>query len=168
MSISTNDIRFSKQRYARYDGIAKEVAFEWLKQLGFKDVVENLDESRRKFDKIWDVTGFREELGQWRIEAEVKQDWGTIWHEIPFKYSTIDIPYRKRDKAEEHATHMMVIGGDLKRMFVCKRDVMLTSPVTNKKVRNRGWADEPFYNIDLSCGSFWFKDKKKWRAYTGD
>lgn len=162
-----NDIRFSKERYEKYDGMAKDVATEWLTQMGFSELSENMDEANRKFRKIWDMRGQHPDLGEWRIEAEIKQDWGTKWLEMPFKYPTMDIPFRKRDKTEQHATHMMVIGGDLKRLFVVNREVMLNSPKSYKKCRNRGWAEEPFFNIQLPApqSSFWFKEGKKWKKF---
>lgn len=165
--ILSNDIRFSKTRHFLYDKPAKEVAAEWMLQLGFDNLEENKGEEKGNFKKIWDLKGNREGVGEWRIEAEIKVDWGTKWKDVPFKYSTMDIPYRKRDKAEEHATHMMVIGGDYKRLFVVNREVMLESPVSYKKCKNRGWKEEPFFNIDIYSPKsfFWFKEKDSWKIY---
>jgi hypothetical protein len=167
MTHYSNDIKFSRKRYDLYDVPAKDIAKEWLLQLGFKDIDENLGESNGNFSKIWDVKGFMEKTGEWRIEAEIKQDWGSKWKEIPFRYDTVDIPYRKRDKAEEHATHHMVIGGDLKRLFIVNREAVLKSPVNYKKCRNRGWEEEPFFNVDIESpkSSFWFKESEKWKVY---
>lgn len=166
MPIIPNDIRFSKQRFESFDGPAKEVAKDFLKYLNFKDIQENLAESNGNFSKIWDVKATHPKIDEeWRLELEIKKDWGTKWLEIPFKWPTMDIPYRKRDKAEEHATHHIVIGGDLKRLFIVNRNVVIDSPVTYKKVRNRNWQEEPFFNIPLPSpkSAFWFKNKdNKW------
>lgn len=165
-----NDIRFCKDRYEKYDGPAKLVATEFLQQRGFKKISENLDESRGKFKKIWDVAGThsKKSIGEWRIEAEIKQDWGTKWFDVPFKFHTMDFPYRKRDKAEEHATHMMIIGGDYKRLFIVNREAMLGSPVENKWCRNRK-GSEPFFKVDIQDpkAAFYFKNEKtgKWKQW---
>lgn len=165
--IATNDIRFCKNRFDLYDSNGKNIAREWLTQLGFENIQENEEESKRNFKEIWDLKGIHSEFGEFRIEAEIKVDWGTKWLEIPFKYPTMDIPYRKRDKTDVHATHMMVIGGDLKRLFIIKRETMLNSPVGSKKCRNRNWAEEPFFQIPLPCdhSTFYFKKKEEWLPY---
>lgn len=164
-----NDIKFSKERYQKYDEPAKQIAIEWLGQLGFEDIQENTAEAQRNFKEIWDVRGFKAEVGEWRIEAEIKADWGTVWTDMPFKWPTMDIPYRKRDKAEVQATHMMVIGGDYQRLFIVNRDVMLNeefTKISSKWVRNRK-REEPFFNIVLPApkSAFWFKKNSKWSLY---
>lgn len=144
-----NDKRFDVRDYRECDPLAKALSFEVLEFLGFQDIVENTDESNGIFEKIWDIKGTHKELGEWRIEGEIKRDWGTKWiggYIRPFKFSTMDIPYRKRNKAEEHATHHIVFGKDGNRAFVVERDVVLSSPVEYKQCRNRE-APEPFFKV---------------------
>ena len=163
-----NDIEFSKYRYNLYDKPAKIVAKDFLLQMGFKNVEENLNEENLNFKEIYDVKGFHDIFGEWRIESEIKKDWGTKWKEIPFRYPTMDIPYRKRIKSEIYTTHMMVIGGDLNRLFIVKREIMMNSNISKKKCRNRYSNElEPFYNIDLNSkfSKFYFKLKGKWLPY---
>jgi hypothetical protein len=166
--LQANDIRFSKKRYDLYDNNAKTIAMEWLEQFNFKNITENIQESKKNFSEIWDVKGDHEKYGEFRIEAEIKNDWGIKWLEMPFKYDTMDIPYRKRDKTKVHATHHMIIGGDLNRLFIVKREKVLSAKVENKKVRNRNWAEEPFYRLSLPCefSFFYFKNENnKWIPY---
>ena len=144
--IKTDDMPFSKKRYDKYDPLGKQVAIEWLTKLGFQDIHENEKESKRDFTEIWDIGGTSPTGKIWRIEAEVKKDWGTEWSEMPFRWDTMHFPYRKRDKAKVHATHMMVVGGDLKRLFIVNREIMLESPVEYKWVRNRR-REEPFFSV---------------------
>jgi len=157
--IIPNDKRFDVVEHAKCDPIAKQVASEWLVQDGYEDIKENLSESNGKFDRIWDVSGQRSDWDRKRVEAEVKKDWGVEWFNIPFMYTTIHFPYRKRNKAREHATHMMIVGGDQRRLFVVERQVMLESPVEEKWVRNRKQY-EPFFYVDIYAptSEFWFKN----------
>ena len=80
----------------------------------------------------------------------------------------MDFPYRKRDKAEEHATHMMIIGGDHTRLFIVNREAMLESPVEDKWCRNRT-GSEPFFKVDTlnPKAAFYFKNEKtgKWKQW---
>jgi hypothetical protein len=168
VEVKKNDKRFDPECHKKHDADAKHIAQEWLKQMGFRDIKENLKEAQRNFKEIWDVSGQHELLGEWRLEAEIKVDWGTKWVDEPFKYSTVDVPFRKRDKAEVQATHQMVIGGDHKRLFIVKREVMLDpeiTQVTSKACRNRGWQKEPFYNIPIKAphSSFWVKRNGRWK-----
>jgi hypothetical protein len=163
-----NDIAFNKERYDKYDGPGKQVAVELLDQLGFFEIVENLGESQGNFQNIWDVKGEHPEVGEWRIESEVKEDWGTKWVDVPFKFHTMDFPFRKRNKAIQHATHMMIVGGDHKRLFIVNREVMLESKVSYKPCRNRQ-EPEPFFNVDITSpkSAFYFKNKDgNWVHYT--
>ena len=87
----------------------------------------------------------------------------------------MDVPYRKRTKAEVHATHHMIIGGDLNRFFICSRNALETAPVSEKTVRNRidpetnRRMSEPFFNIDINHpeAAFYFKVADKWQLYKG-
>lgn len=165
-----NDKRYSKADGEKYDGPGKRVTVDFLTQAGFTDIFENLDESRRKFKRIWDIAGVHPETKEvWRVDCEIKNYWGTLWKEQPFRYETMDVPYRKRDKTEEHATHHILIGEDLKRLFLVKREAVINAPVSEKWVRNRR-QNEPFFNIDIRSpdGAFWIKDDSgKWNIYKG-
>ena len=170
MGVIANDIPFDQDRCDLYDPAGKDVVVEWFNQFGFTGIEENLAEAKKKFSKIWDVKGLSLSGKEFRIEVEIKKDWGTKWKDVPFRYSTMDIPYRKRDKAKEHATHHIVVGADLRRLFVVERSVVLDSPVTYKKVRNRGWQEEPFFNVPLPSpkSAFYFKNETgKWEPYKG-
>ena len=162
-----NDKPFSKEEYNKFDGPAKEVVIEWMRQLGFKDIAINEDEAKRKFAKIWDVCGYTVPNGkQIRIETEVKADWGTVWtadrwknRKYPFPWPTMDFPYRRRNKTLEHCTHHIVVGGDFRRFFIVPRNVVLESPVEEKWCRNRG-GSEPFYRVNLpATNSAWFENE---------
>lgn len=167
MTAVANDKRFSRASYDENDPKGKQIAEEWFDQNGFFEIEENLKESKRDFTEIWDLKGIHPIFGEFRIESEIKKDWGTKWFEMPFKWPSMDIPFRKREKADVHATHHMVIGGDLKRLFIVPRKVVLESPVTSKPCRNRNWEPEPFYNVQLPCehSAFYFKTDDKWIPY---
>jgi hypothetical protein len=159
-----NDKPFDKKESDNCDPKCKVVGTELLTQLGFLDIEENLGESHGDFSGIWDIRGTHPEFGEWRFDVELKKDWGTVWLEQPFRYSTVDIPFRKRDKAEVHATHHVVIGGDLERLFIVKRSVVLSSTVGYKMCRNRS-APEPFYKVRVENGMFVVKKADKWVPY---
>lgn len=156
------DKRFDINEFEKFDSDAKKVTAEFLNQVGFNDIRENEGESKRNFSKIWDISGNHSDLGEWRIEAEIKRFWGTKWGN-KFPYTSMNIPYRKRNKAEEHATHHMIIGEDLNRFFIVERSVVLTSPVEEVWVRNRK-GYENFYKVSVSsdCSGFWEKKRGKW------
>lgn len=162
-----NDKPFCKKTWEECDFDGKKIAKQWLKQYGFSSIEENLEEAKGNFKELWDVKGIHPEFGEFRIEAEIKKDWGTKWFDMPFKYEAIHIPFRRRDKAEVHSTHHMVIGGDLKRLFIVKRDVVINSPIEEKKCKNRGWQLEPFYVIPITAdhSKFYFKKNNKWTPY---
>jgi len=171
----TNDIRFSKQRYDRYDSLGKNVSQEWMEQFGFVDIQENENEQKGKFQEIWDIKGYTPNKHiEFRIETEIKDDWGTRWQEdtwdgkeYPFKWPSMHFPYRKRDKAQVHATHHMIVGGDEKRFFLIPRQTIITSPVIEKRCRNRKGL-EPFFEVSLPAAkSMWFEknEKGRWKKW---
>jgi len=159
-----NDIKFDSKRHKQNDDVAKDVAKEILEQLEFTNIRENEKESQGDFSEIWDIGGdFNGK--QILIEAEIKRDWGTKWAKFPFKWGTVDIPYRKRNKTKVQSTHMLVISGSLDMAFLVSRENMLSSSISNKDCRNRE-EKEPFFNIALIDGTFLAKKNGVWGKIT--
>lgn len=143
-----NDKPFDKIAYLKSDAKVKYVIMEFLRQQKFVDILENIEEQQRIFRKIWDVKGFRQDIGEIRIEGEEKRVWGPGRKYPTFTFRTVSIPMRKRDKTREHATHHLVVGHDCRRAFLVPRKVVLESPTWDKVCSNTG-ETEGFYNISV-------------------
>lgn len=162
-----NDKVFDKNTANECDPKANYASTQVCLAFGMCDIREN-DESvytGHIYDLIANYRG-----KDVRIETELKKDWGPAWSmpnchpEVPYKWPTMDFPYRKRDKAKVHANFHDVVGRDLRRVFRVPRKVILESPVSEKWVRNRQCM-EPFFNVALPapCSAFWHKVDDNWQ-----
>lgn len=117
------------------------------------------------YDLVFDYFG-----KEVRVETELKREWKEDWSrsiadpDVPYRWPTMDVPYRKRDKGILHANWHHIVGGDGKRAFWAPRKVVLSSPVSDKYCRNRQ-CEEPFFNIPLPSPmtTFWEEVNGVWK-----
>lgn len=162
-----NDKIFDKKEERECDPKAKQATCEVCCRFGMTNFRNNPE--GRYTGHIYDIIA--EYHGQdVRIETELKKEWGAGWSwprkdtpDVPYKWDTMDFPYRKRDKGDVHAHVHDVVGIDMKRLFRVPRRIMLKAPTGEKYVRNRGCM-EPFFRLPLPapCSAFWHKVNGVW------
>lgn len=176
MPVIANDKSFSRNEHKKYDAKGKDAVCEMLVAINPNVTVEENDQESAQWKelppkqwKIWDVKATFPNGEVFTIECEVKHDWGIKWHDVPFRFDTVDFPYRRRDRFKgEYGTHHIIVGGDDRRMFLVSRKILLASPIRYKMCRNRD-GEEPFYGVEWKkLGNkvcFFFKESNGWKAY---
>lgn len=168
---TANDKRYEEGLDRECSPAAMACSLRTCLAFGLKNPRKNVEGKRAPdgtlhiYDLVFDCQG--KEL---RVETELKKEWKTEWSkpvvhpDVNFKWPTMDVPYRKRDKADVHAHLHHIVGGDGKRVFWVWRKTVLSSPVSDKWVRNRG-CYEPFFNVELPAPSsmFWEEVNGVWR-----
>ena len=164
---TANDKRYEKELDRQCSDAALAVSLRTCLKFGMKNPRRNREDvyTGHIYDLVFDYFG-----NEVRVETELKREWKEDWSraivhpDVPYKWDTMDVPYRKRDKGIKHANLHHIIGGDGKRAFWVPRDVVLASPVNDKYCRNRG-CEEPFFNIPLPAPSsmFWIEENGEWK-----
>lgn len=157
-----NDKAFDPEENRICDPIAKRISGEVCAAMGMTNIRENSEGRYR--GHIYDIVA--EYQGHTlRIETELKKEWGPKYcvprqeePDVPYRWDTMDFPYRKRDKAKVHAHVHDVVSGDQKHVFRVVRPIVLAAPVENKYVRNR-CCEEPFFKVALPAPSSTFFEK---------
>lgn len=164
------DKPFDHRENERSDGFSKDVLLDWLRFKGWTDFEENPES--KYTGKIWDIKATPPGGRPLRFDSEVKWEWTPVpdakerlWtsrarYGYPFRWPSMDFPWRKRDKAEEHANLHVIVGGDGLRLFMVHRRILLSSPVGYKPVWNRGGAKEKFFFVSPAQTGCTFYEKR--------
>jgi len=143
MGVIKNIKKFNQRDLEENDGKAKELAVRILEVEGFELKIP-LEDQKEAYKK-WDfVMLYKNRLIP--IEVERKK----VWSGLPFPYSTIDIPYRKKDSWSK--VFVMV---DLKceTAAITRTSNILSSELITKNTTYT--SNEKFFSVPLD----------KWRFY---
>lgn len=161
----------------KYDQVGKNFAKEIMNDcFRAEHIRDNEAEDSGDFSEgFWDQIYRLSDKREIAIEPEIKdKKWfgehfikdGWRW---PFKYPTIDIPYRKN---KNKATLHMVISSCGNHAVLVTRKAMNESVEQNgPKVKKTIWEPNgaPYYSVPLGKSRFVFKDKTtgRWRLENG-
>jgi hypothetical protein len=166
--------RFSRSLSEQYDPLGKRLAAEIMGDIFSATLdAENTKETSGDFSEgFWDHR-YRLSDGQsLLVEPEMKDKkwWGTGWDESrPFKYDTMDIPFRKK---KNKADIFMVISTCERYAWIVWRAVVDQHlKETGGKPKNKVTIYEPdggdYYSTPVAKGIFVHKQDGKWRRWKG-
>ncbi len=154
--------KFEPELLKKFDRKGKSVALDFLESTKKFKLLIPLDEQKERYKK-WDFIIKNIETNRnTKIECEVK----SVWKETGcFPYETVHVPHRKKDSK---ANIFIMVNNKGDSIFVTKMSTVKQSKVITKFTRNRfngtTTYDEPFFELNLTRGKFYTKDKKgKWR-----
>lgn len=164
--------RFDRSLSDRYDSIGKKLAIEIMSDLtGGKIVTENTKETSGNFtDGFWDQMYELPNGTRLLVEPEMKDAkwWGLTWDASrPFRYNTMDIPFRKK---KNKADIFMVISTCECFAWVVHRKVIDNHfQETGGKPKVKRTIYEPegaeYYSTPVEKGIFVCKKDGKWRKF---
>jgi hypothetical protein len=162
---------YSESNKRKYDNNGKRITEEILRDTANASLVgDNVKEDSGDFsDGFWDQKYKLKSGEEFKTESEMKDKkwWGKYYGKnVPFKYDTMDIPFRKaKNQAEVH----FVISTCQQYAFSITRKSMdqafneLGGKPKIKSTKNVP-SGEPFFSTPVDRGRFFYKDGKgKWK-----
>lgn len=160
--------RFSPEMKKKFDPQGKRLATEILRDLvGAMLITDNLKEDSGDFSAgFWDQKYRLKDGTELVVEPEMKDKkwWGLGWNDYPFKYDTMDIPFRKK---KNKADLFMVISTCEKYAWLVDRDVIMKHlEVTGGKPKVKSTIYEPeggeYYSTPVTKGIFAHRVNGRW------
>jgi len=149
----SNYKKFSKELYDENDKLAKNTACDFLISKGF--ILEiPLDEQK----EIYKKGDFYIKLKNSNVLVEVERK--KVWKKSGEweGWSTIDIPYRKKDSK---SNIFIMVNNSCDTIATIKTEKILESKVQTKDTKYT--TDEKFFNVNLDNFYFYYKVKDKWK-----
>lgn len=167
--------RYNASMKDKYDGPGKIFAEEIMRDIvGATLITNNEKEDSGDFsDGFWDQNYELRNGETCIIEPEIKVDKGGYWGEQhavygrPFKYDTVDIPYRKEKCI---ADFHMVISDNGKYAFIVSRKAMdraLVESGGQPKIKRTEYEPlgAPYFSTPVEKGRFVVKEDGRWRIW---
>ena len=162
--------RYDPKLKDEYDGRGKNLSIEIMRDVVKAELPQiNKEEDLGTFkDGFWDLRFIKKNGKEIIVESEMKNEkwWGFDYGSFPFKYETMDIPFRKdKNKAELHIVistcenlAFMLLRKHMDQEFK-KKGVPIFKPTIYAK-------NEPFFRTPVSRGKFVHRDKDNiWKFY---
>ena len=137
---------FSRNLYDQYNNHGIQVATDFLAQQGYE--VINTEEAYKSHDFI-----VRKDNKNYKVEVEVK----TCWKTTEFPYSTVSVPYRKKDSQADYYIMTNPAGSAL---FFIPMTQVKSAPVIRKNTVYT--TNEPFFSVETTDFSHFHKEENTW------
>ena len=150
--------KFDKDTHQKFDQRGKTVIKQFLSDLNFTDIKENMIESPST--GYFDISALWKIREMYRIDCEIKTNWR--YGGKPFPFMTVQIPRRKIEKPSfNQATHFSVISEDEKGIWCCRREYVVTGDQKRLTPKNTN-IPEDFIQVDKDKGVFFVLRGNKW------
>lgn len=170
MSLTSLNKKFSKALCDKYDPMGKAHTIKIMEDVkGAKLIAENEGEEKQDFSEgYWDQQYELPDGTQVYVESEMKDAkwWGEHWgsEEVPFRWDTMDIPFRKvKNKSELHVLISMC--GEYG--FIVTRQKMNEAVEHNGGPKFKTTKYEPdggfYFNPPIEDGEFIHLRDGKWK-----
>lgn len=147
---------FSEELYNENDFKSKEVAKDFLEYLGHYSLITPLEEQTEKYKEHDFEIFLKNPLRKITIEVERKKVWTKSgrWQ----GWSSVDIPYRKKDSK---ADLFIMINKSFDTLAITNMKNVLNSDVYNKKTIYT--KEESFFKANIDNFKVYFKNKDSWK-----
>lgn len=165
---------YSAKLKERHDPVAKRISSQILKDVLKAELIrDNVSEDKGEFlEGFWDQEYLLKNGKKLKVEAEMKDGkwWGEGWsNERPFKYDSIDIPFRKSKNLSE--LHIVISTCGCYAFLLLRKDMDRSLDLSGgvPKIKNTKYKkNESYFTTPVSYGKFVYKNQddcwKFWKS----